>query len=181
MLANVFRVATPDDAFALASLKRDTFRETFLEEGFAIPYPADDLAVFERATYAPEAVAAELADREKAAWVVERDGQLLGYAHVGPCKLPHPQVEPEDGELYQLYVRRGAQGLRLGARLLDRALEHLEARRPGPVWLGVWSGNHRAQAFYAARGFVKVGEYAFPVGSWSDHEYIYRRGTPRRG
>lgn len=171
----VLRVATLDDAVELASLKRDTFRETFLEDGFAIPYPKDDLAVFERATYSPEAVATELTDPAKAAWVAERDGQLLGYAHVGPCKLPHPQVDPGDGELYQLYVRRSAQGLRLGARLLDQALERLGASRPGPVWLGVWSGNHRAQAFYAARGFAKVGEYAFPVGAWSDHEYIFRR------
>jgi RimJ/RimL family protein N-acetyltransferase len=47
---------------------------------------------------------------------------------------------------------------------------------PGPVWLGVWSGNDRAQAVYARRGFRKVGEYGFPVGDWTDHEYILRKG-----
>ncbi|MFN7147173.1 MAG: GNAT family N-acetyltransferase, partial [Myxococcota bacterium] len=72
-------------------------------------------------------------------------------------------------------VRREAQGARLGALLLDRALAHLAAHRPGPVWLGVWSGNHKAQAFYAGRGFAKVGDYRFAVGAWLDEELIFRR------
>jgi hypothetical protein len=55
-------------------------------------------------------------------------------------------------------------------------LDHLAAMRPGPVWLGIWSGNVRAQAIYAACGFVPVGTYRFPVGSWFDDELIYRRG-----
>ena len=169
------RPATLADTTALTTLKRDTFRETFLDEGFAIPYPPADLAIFERSAYAPEVVAAELADPEKATWVAERDGRLLGDAHVGPSKVPHPDVRPSDGELYQLYLRRDAQGLRLGAGLLSLALAHLAAHRPGPVWLGVWSGNLKAQAFYAARGFANVGGYRFPVGAWFDDEYILRR------
>jgi ribosomal protein S18 acetylase RimI-like enzyme len=170
------RPALPTDAPALAALKRDTFRETFLETGFAIPYPPDDLATFERAAYSLETVAAELSDPARATWVAEQHGRLVGYAQVGPCKLPHPDVSAEDGELYQLYIARDAQGLRLGAGLLDRALAHLAAHRPGPVWLGVWSGNAKAQAFYAAREFVRVGGYQFAVGKWLDDELILRRG-----
>lgn len=41
--------------------------------------------------------------------------------------------------------------------------------------MGVWSGNHKAQRFYRAYGFDKVGEYGFPVGAWTDHEFIFRR------
>ena len=66
--------------------------------------------------------------------------------------------------------------MKLGGRLLAQALDHLTATRPGPIWLGVWSGNLRAQAIYAACGFVKVGEYRFPVGTWRDEELILRRG-----
>lgn len=169
------RRAVPDDATPLAALKRSTFRETFVDGGFAVPYPPADLAVYEQSAYAPEVVARELADTARAAWVAERAGDLVGYACVGPCKLPHPEVQPGHGELYQLYLRRSAQGLRLGAGLLTLALDHLLDQRPGPIWLGVWSGNHKAQAFYAARGFVEVGAYQFPVGTWLDDELIYRR------
>lgn len=170
------RPARPDDAPALADLKLVTFRQTFLDDGFAIPYPSADLAAFEAGSYAVPVIAAELADAARRSWVVEDgDGRLLGYAQVGACKLPHPDVAADHGELYQLYVLREAQGRGLGKRLLDAALDHLAATRPGPVWLGVWSGNDKAQAVYAVRGFEKVGDYRFKVGSWYDEEYIFRR------
>jgi ribosomal protein S18 acetylase RimI-like enzyme len=169
------RPAVPADSAALAALKLRTFRETFLDEGFAIPYPPADLALFEQASYAPAVVAGELADPARATWVADADGAFLAYAHVGPCKLPHPEVRDGEGELFQLYVARAAQGTGLGGRLLDAALAHLAATRPGRVWLGVWSGNHRAQAVYARRGFARVGGYGFPVGQWVDQEYILRR------
>jgi ribosomal protein S18 acetylase RimI-like enzyme len=169
------RLATSADAANLATLKRQTFHETFVE-GFAIPYPTEDLARFVVAHHSRDAVARELADPERTIWVVEGDGALLGYAQVGPCKLPHPDVRPGAGELYQLYVRPSLQGLGMGRRLLQTALDHLAATRPGPSWLGVWSGNHRAQAFYRSFGYDHVGDYDFNVGDWLDHEHIYRRG-----
>ena len=169
------RIARPEDAAALAEVKLRTFRETFLEEGFAIPYPPADLAIFEASSYSAASVAAELADPARRTWVAEAEGRLLGYAQVGPCKLPHPEAGEAQGELYQLYVLREAQGLKLGKALLDAAMDHLAATRPGPVWLGVWSGNDKAQAVYAKRGFTKVGDYRFKVGSWYDEEYIFRK------
>jgi ribosomal protein S18 acetylase RimI-like enzyme len=171
----LLRRATPADAEALAALKLATFRETFLED-FAIPYPADDLSVFVAENYALEPVAAEIADPAHATWVCEdADGTLLAYAHVCPCRLPHPEVHERSGELSQIYVRRAAQGLGLGRRLLQVSIDWLGETYPGPVWLGVWSGNHRGQAVYAALGFRKVGDYQFKVGNHRDDEYIFRR------
>lgn len=169
------RPADTDDVAALSRLKLETFRETFGEDGFRIPYPPADLALFEAQAYSPEAVARELADPAFATWIAEQDGAMLGYAKVGPCHLPHPEADPAHGELYQLYLKNSAQGLGLGRQLLDNALSHLAVARPGPVWLGVWSGNLKAQAVYARRGFVKVGDYRFAVGNWFDEEFIFRK------
>jgi len=172
----VIRRAVAGDLDALTVLKLETFRETFVTGGFAIPYPPDDLAAFEAKVYSRDAVAAELANPDYALWVVENsEGKLLGYAKVGPCHLPHPEARPEHGELYQLYVRSEAQGERYGQRLFQVALDHLAETRPGPVWLGVWSQNFKAQRFYERFGFAKAGEYLFPVGAWNDEEFIFRR------
>ena len=169
------RPATGADVPALAALKLVCFRETFLED-FAVPYPAADLARFEQASYGEAQVAAEIADPAHASWVcAAEDGALLAYAHAGPCKLPHPDVHARSGELYQIYVRRAAQGMGLGKRLLTVALDWLEREYPGPLWIGVWSGNARAQAIYAARGFAKAGDYHFMVGTHRDAEFIFRR------
>lgn len=168
------RLAVPEDAAKLSHLKVDTFKATFLED-FAIPYPADDLAAFEAASYGLPAIERELANPDLTVFVAEQGDRLVGYAKVGPCKLPHPEVGAGEGELCQLYVRREAQGMGLGKQLMDLAMAKIRSTWSGAIWLGVWSGNHRAQAFYAAYGFKKVGEYEFPVGSWKDHEFIFRR------
>jgi GNAT superfamily N-acetyltransferase len=169
------RLARTEDAPALAALKRLCFCETFLED-FAIPYPAADIEDFFAESYSAAQVAAEIADPTHASWVSEdADGGLLGYAHAGPCKLPHPQVHARSGELYQLYVRRSAQGLGVGRALLTVSLDWIATFYPGPQWIGVWSGNLRAQAVYTAKGFAPVGRYQFAVGSHRDDELIFRR------
>ena len=170
------RPPRPAEVPALTALKLATFREAFLED-FAIPYPPADLAVFEAESYSEATVARELADPAHQTWVVESadaPGALIAYAHIGPCKLPHPEVQPGDAELYQIYLRRSAQGSGLGKALLELVLAAM-ARISRQQWLGVWSGNARALAFYQARGFEIVGEYRFKVGNWYDDERIMRR------
>ena len=172
------RDARPADAAPLAALKLICFRETFGPTGFAIPYPPADLALFEASSYGEATVAAEIADPTHRTWVVEdAAGELVAYAHVGPSKLVHPERAEGDGELYQLYLRRAVQGAGLGKRLLDLSLDHLAAAGRA-IWIGVWSGNIRAQHVYAGRGFETVGGYQFAVGEWLDDEFIMlRRAT----
>lgn len=169
------RPATPADADLLARLGWETFLETFVE-GFAMPYSPQDLAHFQAASYAPEHAAALLRNPAGAGWIAERGGRPVGFATVGPAGLPHPDVRPGEGELKRLYVRGPEQGTGLAARLMDLALARLALGGPGPVWLGVWSGNLRAQRFYARYGFEKAGEYVYEVGAARDHEFILRRG-----
>jgi ribosomal protein S18 acetylase RimI-like enzyme len=170
------RLAQKADISALSALKLACFRETFGPGGFDIPYPAKDLAIFEAESYGAATVERELADSARRTWVAcDGDGGLVGYVHVGPGKLPHPDFVAGDGELYQLYLRGHAQGSGLGRRLMDLGLGYLEGWGR-PIWLGVWQGNLRAQQVYAARGFAVVGEYQFAVGDWRDDEFIMRRG-----
>ena len=173
----VIRSARPEDAEALGALGRQTFIDTFVaKDGFAIPYPAHDLEAFLDASFSTEATAKKLAEAGAAWWVAERDGELLAFANAGPNTLPHPDGEPGHMELRRLYVGKAAQGLGLGTELLKLSLDWMEAHTTGPLWIGVWSGNLKAQRLYAAYGFAKAGEYQYPVGDWRDDEFILRRG-----
>ena len=172
----VIRPARSDDAAALSALGRQTFIDTFVaEEGFAIPYPAEDLEAYLHSSFGVEATAVKLAETAAAWWVADRDGALLAFANVGPNGLPHPEASPGNMELRRLYVGKTAQGLGLGTKLLALSLEWMQANTNGPLWIGVWSGNLKAQKLYAAYGFEKAGEYDYPVGAWNDHEFILRR------
>ena len=171
----VLRPARPEDAAPLADLGRQTFIDTFVT-GFGIPYPAADLTAFLDASFNAGTIARKMAEPGAAWWVTERDGDLLAFANAGPNTLPHPDGRASHMELRRLYVARAAQGLGLGTRLLAIALDWMEAHTDGPLWIGVWSGNLKAQKLYAAHGFEKVGEYQYPVGRWMDDEFILRRG-----
>ncbi|MDQ1154083.1 GNAT family N-acetyltransferase [Brevundimonas sp. SORGH_AS_0993] len=171
----VIRLARPEDAIALGALGRRTFVDTFVT-GFGIPYPEADLNAFLDANFDPEPTRKKLAESGAAWWVAERDGELLAFANAGPCALPHSEAQPSHMELRRLYVAKDAQGLGLGTTLLTLSLDWMEAHSDGPLWIGVWSGNEKAQRLYAAYGFEKAGEYDYPVGAWTDHEFILRRG-----
>ncbi len=174
----VIRDATLADVARLAELKRRTFRETFVDGPLAIGYAEEDILAFEEDAYSPTVIAGELEDPARHQWVAEdKTGELIAYAHAGPCKLPHEETDPSQGEIYQLYIVDGWQGVGLGRRLLDLAISWLEVHRPGPIWIGVFSGNLRAQAVYVSRGFAKVGEYDFKVGDHRDREFILRRDS----
>ena len=94
---------------------------------------------------------------------------------VCPAHLPHPDVKPPDGEVQRLYLLREYQGGGRGSRMLEHALNWLEADGPRTLWIGVWSENYGAQKLYEHYGFTKVGEYSFMVGDHADREFILRR------
>ena len=166
------RRATDKDAAELAHLGEVTFTETW-----AHLYPPADSAAYVASAFTEKACLAKLADSRMAYWLVNAEGEpAVGFAFAGYCKLPVANLEPTAGELRQLYVRAAYQKQRLGTLLFNAAVEWLEAHY-SPLYVGVWSENYGAQRFYGRYGFVKVGEYGFPVGQTVDREFILKRSS----
>lgn len=168
------RRAGAADAPALAQIGTETFVETF-----GHLYPAEDLAAFLEAAHSAPAYARLLAEPGTAAWLAQTTaGTTLGYLVAGACKLPVPDLEARAGEIRRLYLRGSAQNRGLGTRLLEIGCAWLASEGRTPLYVGVWSGNPGAQRLYARHGFVKIGEYDFPVGRQLDREHILRQ-APR--
>ena len=165
------RRATLDDAQRLSDVAERAF-----VQAFGHLYPPADLAQFLQESYSIQEHRKFLDDPNYAMWIVERDGEALGYALAGrPCGLPHADVKPEDGELKRIYLLPEAQGGGVGGRLIQAAFDWLEKDGPCVLWIGVYSQNFGAQRFYERLGFEKVGGYEFMVGSVRDPEFILRR------
>lgn len=165
----LFRTPLAADAPALAALGRDTFVETF-----GHLYSADNLNRFLDSTFAVDAVAADIADADRALLVAQDGDDLIGY-----CKLGFtPSLDYDPGqrramELKQLYVRHSAIGTGLGPRLMQWALDQARARQFDMIILSVWSENYRAQRFYQRYGFRKIGDTIFMVGDHRDDEFLF--------
>ena len=170
-MSYAIRLAGPGDAPVLSRLARETFIETF-----GHLYPVEDLNDFLDKSYEVETLRREIAGPRQQ-WLIAEDaaGQAVGYAQAGPCALPHAEVSEAHGELKRIYIRRVAQGAGLGRELMDRSLAWIEETFEGPVWIGVWSENLKAQRLYERYGFAKAGAYEYAVGRVRDREFILMR------
>jgi diamine N-acetyltransferase len=165
------RRAAAEDVPQLAQLGAITFTETF-----GHLYKPQDLQTFLTNSRSEARYAKLLADPRTGIWLgIVGSSPPIGYAVVGRCKLPVENLEPNAGELQELYVRSGHRGLQMGTHLLNKALNWLDSQGFGPLYIGVWSENTGAHRLYGRFGFEKVGEYGFPVGDHVDREFILRR------
>lgn len=81
-------------------------------------------------------------------FVAELDGKVVGFSCYGAFDM---DPLPRHGEVMALYVLKEAQGLGIGRKLMDAAIEKLSDYRKIHLW--VLKGNDRAIGFYAHYGF----------------------------
>lgn len=162
-----YRTATTANAEALAKLGAHTFTDTF-----GHLYDSADLALFLR-NHTTESWAHELADPAYAVRVAELDGELVGYAKLGPPKLPF-EPRGEAAELRQLYVLEAMKGQGVAHALMHWVIDRARNSRADYLYLSVFTDNHRARRFYEKLGFEAEGTYAFMVGTHSDEDIVMR-------
>ena len=162
-----YRIATADDAGALAELGVYTFTDTF-----GHLYKPDDLEIFLQ-NHSPENWDKELNDPAFEVRVAESDGRLVGYVKLGP---PHLPFEPrgEAAELRQLYVVEEVKGQGVAHALMDWVIDRARDKRADNLYLSVFTENYRARRFYEKYGFEPEGTYAFMVGNQADEDIVMR-------
>ena len=158
-LVNI-RPGTIDDAEALAALARRTFHDTFSESND----PAD-MALYLSRAYGVNQQARELSDPDITTFLVEQDGQAIGYAQLRSGHVPECVTGREPIELWRLYVSREWHGRGIARPLMEQVKAAAIERGAKTLWLGVWERNDRAHAFYEKCGFVDTGEHIFLFGT----------------
>jgi ribosomal protein S18 acetylase RimI-like enzyme len=162
----MIRLATADDANALAELAAETFP-------LACPPSTspESIREFIDTHFTPDHFVTYLADPSRAILV---DADFGGYTllifeepsdeDVARAITAHPTAE-----LSKCYARASTHGTGLASQLMTASIELARSRGVAGVWLGVNEHNARANAFYAKHGFEQVGTKRFWLGDhWED-------------
>jgi len=166
------REARESDAAALAELAERTFRDAF-----AAVNAAADMDLHCARHYAPAIQAAEIAGPLATTLVVERDGELIGYAQLSrrPVTVPEGDHPTPAVEIYRFYVLHAWHGSGLAAALMDACVAHARETGASLLRLGVWEHNPRAMRFYEKHGFAVVGEQPFVLGKDPQRDLVMTR------
>lgn len=107
--------------------------------------------------------------------IAELNGKIVGFACYGNSQ---ERDMPGCGEVYAIYVLKEAQGLGLGRKLMDAAVERLT--QFNTVFLWVLKGNEPAIGFYSHYGFHFDGtEKEIVIGTpTTELRMTYTRQSP---
>lgn len=142
------RKAEPEDAAAIAQVHHAAWQGAYAG---VIPHKALRAMINRRGTN----WWAQAIRRSATVLVIEVGGDVAGYATLGRNRA---RELPQQGEIYELYLKPECQGIGLGSRLFRAAQERLSAH--GLKGLVVWAleDNENALSFYIGAGGRDVAE-----------------------
>ncbi|HEU4951414.1 MAG TPA: GNAT family N-acetyltransferase [Holophagaceae bacterium] len=172
------RIATLQDARALAAVAEETFRDTYGAQN-----RPEDMDLHCLRCYGEALQATELSDPDRVTLLCEADGGIIAYAQLRWGPAPPCVKGRSPGEIQRFYVVRGWHGQGVAQALMAASLEALQARGTDVVWLSAWERNPRSLAFYRKAGFVEAGEQRFLIGTDLQRDLILARaiGEPLTG
>jgi GNAT superfamily N-acetyltransferase len=103
-------------------------------------------------------------------FVAEREGEVVGFAHTGPCR-----EEESVGELYAIYVLPASWGAGAGRALIEQAEESMRSSGFRRALLWVLEGNERAIRFYETAGWEQDGRKVDQFQGATVAELRYRK------
>jgi L-amino acid N-acyltransferase YncA len=160
------RLATPEDAAALAAIYR--------------PYVQDTAISFEEVAPTPE-VFAERIQRTLETYpylVYEAEGRPIGYAYAGRHAERAAYRWSVD---VAVYVEDGSRRRGVGRILYERLFAILARQGFHAAYAGVTQPNERSMGLHAATGFELIGmfpEVGYKHGAWRDVAWLRRTLGP---
>ena len=151
-MTDVIRDATPDDAEAIRAIYAPFVESTAVS--FEIETPPID--VYEAA----------IAESVYPWLVLERDGEVVGYAKGGRFR---DRAAYDWSVEVAVYIAESARGMGVGTRLMNALLDLLREQGYATALAGVTLPNPGSVALFESLGFTKVGVFenvGYKLGAW---------------
>ena len=150
------------DTKLLSELSAVTFFDTF--HGTCT---GDDMQEFIVKFFNEKQVKKELQDTNDFYFIAFNEEKAVGYIRMKEDESDIVEIKNRKSiELKRIYVLREYQSKKVGAGLMNFALNFSAKNGYELIWLGVWEYNARAINFYKKFGFQDTGfQHPFPIGN----------------
>lgn len=167
------RRAATQDAKLIAELSSVTFFDTF--KGTCTD---DDMRGFIEEYFNEKQVIKELGNSNDFYFIAFVSGVAAGYIRMKEEGESDIEIINSHNaiELKRIYVLKEYHSQKVGAALMNFALDFAAEKNYELIWLGVWEHNERARAFYYKFGFIDSGvTHPFPIGNTPQTDmWLYR-------
>ncbi|MEO6167744.1 MAG: N-acetyltransferase [Chitinophagales bacterium] len=164
------RIATSEDASALAEIGNITFTETWVNN-----YDAETLKNYLDTTYSREIIKEEL-QRNHIIYLMAVDGAIVtGFAKLNRKQGLGDWITDRCLEVCRIYVLKAYHDQKVGKLLMEKIIELAKEEKMESIVLGVWENNHRAVAFYKKWGFEMIGTHPFEIGDLVETDWVMRK------
>ena len=163
------RLATAEDGDAIGEIQVETWRAAY--RGLLPAEAIEGFDVEGRQRMWREGLA-RTPRPGSATFVVEDDGEPVGFASVGAAR---DEDAEHDGELYAIYLHPSRWSTGIGRALLQRAEESLRTSGFREALLYVLEGNERAIRFYELAGWEPDGRKVEEFQGATVNELRYRK------
>ncbi len=164
------KAASKDSAPLLSEVAMRTFNDAFASQN-----DPRDFQEYLGSAFSVDQMHQELHEPTAQFFVAFDGDRAIGYTKIRAVKCPDCIDDPAPVELQRIYVDQAYIGKKIGAALMQRALDAGRDAGFKTIWLGVWEKNHDSIAFYKKWGYEIVGEHDFVIGTDVQRDHIMMR------
>jgi GNAT superfamily N-acetyltransferase len=150
------RLAVPDDANALGTMRVASWRETYA--GILPDRMLSALSIDARATAWAKIMRDPATEHSAVVYLAEQESSIIGFGACGAQRTENLREKGYDGEFGAIYVLRAFQGQGIGGCLLGKMSLDLLARGFSAAALWVLRDNPTARRFYDRRAGKIIAE-----------------------
>jgi diamine N-acetyltransferase len=159
-----------EDLEELQSIGSSTYYDTF-----AWGNTPENMQAYLNKAFSKEKLMTELEDTQAAFYFAKYQEETVGYIKINFERSQTELKEANGMELERIYVTKAYQGKHIGQLLLNKALDIALENKKDYIWLGVWTKNEKAIAFYQRNGFAVHSTHSFWMGDDEQEDFIMKK------
>ncbi len=160
----------PEEAAELAKFSAKLFSETFADSN-----SAEDMKMYLEESFNIEKIRQELADPNIYCFYAIKNSIPIGTVKI----ILHPNhaffTGIKTAEVSRLYVCKEYHNQKIGAALMQFAINFALENQAKKLWLGVFEHNQKAIAFYHKWGFTKTQTLQFKLGNDLQEDWLMEK------